>query len=219
MTALLPTDLKIILLKKAKDSPATFWIIAINVIFFLIAKVVTIFYPPFINVLAFKPSDIIQGGRWWTLFTSMFIHAGMFHLLANMVSLMYLGSFAEKLIKSKRLLGVYLISGIFGSILCTLLSKPNISGVGASGAIFGIAGMLAVLTPKLPVYLLFIPIAIPMWFGVIMLMFILWLLTVLAGLPVGNATHLGGLITGLIYAKYLQYKHPQNSKKVSDHYR
>lgn len=198
--------------------PATFWLIAINVLFFFVAVIIGLFYPNFIDLVALKPADILQGKNLWTLLTSMFMHAGVFHLFANMMSLMFLGSFLERIIGKKRFLWVYFISGIMGSVFYILFSNPEISAVGASGAIFGIAGMLAVLTPRMPVYILFIPIAMPMWFGVILIMAVLWLLTVSVGLPIGNTAHFGGLVVGLTYAAYLRYKHPQKTRMISDHF-
>jgi len=198
--------------------PATFWLIAVNVAFFLIAVIFGLFYPEIINFIALKPADIMQGKNLWTIVTSMFMHAGVFHLFANMMSLMFLGSFLERIIGRKRFLLVYFVSGLMGSLFYILFSDPNIYAVGASGAIFGIAGMLAVLTPKMPVYIMFVPIAMPMWFGVILIMVVLWLLTVSVGLPIGNTAHFGGLIIGLIYAGYLRHKHPHRTQMISNHF-
>jgi len=198
--------------------PATFWLIAINVVFFLIAILLSFFYPNLMDVIALRPADILLGKNLWTILTSMFMHAGVFHLFANMMSLMFLGSFLERIIGRKRFLTVYFVSGIMGSVFYILFSNPQISAVGASGAIFGIAGMLAVLTPRMPVYIMFIPIAMPMWFGVILIMVVLWLLTVSVGLPIGNTAHFGGLIVGLAYAAYLRYKHPHRTRMISDHF-
>ena len=79
--------------------------------------------------------------------------------------------------------------------------------VGASGAIFGIAGVLAVLTPKLPVYIMFIPIAMPMWFAVIVILSLLWLISLIAQIPIGNTAHLGGLLAGISYGIYLRTRY------------
>jgi len=200
-------------------APATFWLIASNVVFFTIAIAISYFYPNFINLIALTPSDIMRGQHLWTILTSIFMHAGLFHLLANMLSLFFLGTLLERIIGRKRFLGVYFISGLMGSLFYIFLGDPTIPAVGASGAIFGIAGMLAVLTPKMPVYIMFIPIAMPMWFGVILIMLVLWLLTVTISLPIGNTAHFGGLLVGLGYAAYLRYRHPQKTRAISQHFR
>ena len=207
-------------MKRLLNSSTTMTLVVINVIFFLVALILGFFFPNIVDYIALTPSMIMQGKYVWTFLTSMFMHSGVFHLFANMFSLMFLGSFLERLIGRKKFLGVYFISGIVGGLFYVLLSSTsNIPAVGASGAIFGIAGMLAVLTPKMPVYILFIPIAMPMWLGVILIMLILWLLTLSAGLPIGNTAHLGGLVVGLAYAFYLRYKYPHRTQMISNHFR
>jgi len=207
-------------MKRILNASATFTLIVINVAVFIAALLLSLAYPDIINNLALNPSYISSGQKLWTIITSMFMHAGVFHLFANMLSLMFLGTFLERLIGKKRFLAVYFISGVVASLSYVLLSFGNdIPAVGASGAIFGIAGMLAVLTPKMPVYIMFIPIAMPMWFGTIMIMVILWLLTVSVGLPIGNAAHFGGWIVGLAYAFYLRKKYPQRTRMISNHFR
>ena len=154
----------------------------------------------------------------------MFAHGGFAHLFVNMLSLLFLGSFLEKLIGNKKFLLVYFVSGILASLFFILFSIPplnSISGigipkesfaVGASGAIFGIGGVLAVLTPRIPVYLMFIPIPMPLWFGIALMFGLMWLVTAAAGLPIGNAAHLGGLIFGIIFGFYLRIRY---KKKVA----
>ena len=114
-------------------------------------------------------------------------------------------------------------SGIIASLFFVLFAyafnlDPNIPAVGASGAIFGIAGMLAVLTPKMPVYILFIPIAMPMWFGVILILIVMWFLSITVNLPIGNAAHLGGLLCGLAYSFYLKNKYKRKARIIADFY-
>jgi len=214
---------------------STLILIVVNVVFFLVAYSIVLFNLDLMKYFALTPSLIIQGKYVWTVITSMFMHGGFFHLFANMISLMFLGGFIEKLIGKKRFLGVYFGSAIGGSFLFVALAllfggpgngimsgifgNPAIGAVGASAAIFGLAGMLAILTPRLPVYLMFIPIAMPMWFGVVLMMFGLWAISVGAHLPVGNTAHLGGLIVGVAYAIYLKRKHKRKTDMISKYYR
>ena len=205
------------------NSNVTLWLIGINVIFFLIVMVLSfILGDKFLSYIAFNPSDFVAGKNVWTIITSMFMHSGVAHLFVNMFSLMFLGAFVERLIGSKRFLGIYLISGIIASLFYVLFAYAfggmDVSAVGASGAIFGIAGMLVILTPKMPVYIMFIPIAMPMWFGIILMLALMWLLTITINLPIGNAAHLGGLITGMIYALYLRNKYKAKARMISKFY-
>ena len=84
----------------------------------------------------------VQQGEWWRLFTAMFLHGGMTHLLMNMFSLYIVGRAAEMYFDTKAYLSIYFFSGILGG-LTSLYMHPEAVGVGASGAIFGIFGVLA----------------------------------------------------------------------------
>lgn len=142
-------------------------LILINVVFFVLALIVSLFFPNLFDYLALKPSDFVQGKNLWTILTSMFMHAGFFHLLFNMFSLWFVGRFVESIIGRKRFLVFYLLAGIIAGLFFSLLAaffgygifervfgNPGVAGVGASGAIFGLIGLLAVLTPRNRVYLI-----------------------------------------------------------------
>ena len=115
----------------------------------------------FMNNFALTPAFILSGKKLWTLLTSMFLHAGFFHLFANMFSLFFVGNFLEKIIGKKRFISIYFISGLIGGIffvLSGMIFSSNIPGIGASGAIFGILGVLAVLIPYSKIYLIVGPL-------------------------------------------------------------
>ncbi len=84
----------------------------------------------------------VQEGEWWRLFTAMFLHGGMTHILMNMFSLYLVGRAAEMYFDTKSYLSIYLFSGLLGG-LASLYMHPASVGVGASGAIFGVFGALA----------------------------------------------------------------------------
>ncbi|MDH3353085.1 MAG: rhomboid family intramembrane serine protease [Nanoarchaeota archaeon] len=120
------------------------------------------------TLIALQPASILAGKNLWTFITSMFAHAGLAHLFVNMFSLFFIGNFVEKLVGKKRFLAIYLASGIFAGLFFVVLSglfggnllgarifgDPSIPGVGASGALFGLVGVLAMLTPRAKVYLI-----------------------------------------------------------------
>lgn len=200
--------------RKAFDMSVTFQLMLFNALFFLAVLGISASNQKFINYIALAPINIFSGMYLWTLVTSMFMHADVFHLTMNMISLMFLGGFLERLIGKKRFLIFYLAAGIFAGLFFVIFAwlfnqDLNAAAVGASGAIFGIAGMLAVLTPRLPVYIMFIPIAMPMWFAAILILGLLWFISGISGLPIGNTAHLGGLIAGLVYGFYLRKKYPR----------
>ncbi|MCX6742215.1 MAG: rhomboid family intramembrane serine protease [Candidatus Pacearchaeota archaeon] len=185
----------------------------------------------FTRTFGLIPNDVLHGEHVWSIFTNIFLHAplwdgGLFHIAANMLSLVFLGSFLERLISKKKLFWIYIISGIVASLFFIILASlfgstalgarlfgsPNVLAVGASGAIFGLAAVLMILTPKVPVYIFFIPIAMPLWVGMLIMLIGLWAVSAVAGLPIGNSAHLGGFIAGLFYGIYLRTKYP---KKVA----
>ncbi|KAA0154223.1 hypothetical protein FNF28_06837 [Cafeteria roenbergensis] len=84
-------------------------------------------------------SLIVQGGEWWRLFTPMWLHAGIIHLVANMSVLLRFGWPMEKEAGWHRLGPVYFLGGILGS-LASAVFLPSLLSVGASGACFAIIG-------------------------------------------------------------------------------
>jgi membrane associated rhomboid family serine protease len=89
---------------------------------------------------------LIEQGQWWRLCSAIFLHASIPHILFNMTSLFVIGTLAERLYGSGRFLAIYLGSGLLGSLTsffyAVLTNNLDILGVGASGAIFGVAGAL-----------------------------------------------------------------------------
>lgn len=81
----------------------------------------------------------VDGGDWWRIVTSGFLHSGAAHLLGNLVALVVLGGVLTLAIGPLRMVLVYLV-GLLGSSLSVLAFAPDALTVGASGAIFGLAG-------------------------------------------------------------------------------
>lgn len=153
---------------------ATVWLIIINVFLFFVFTIILAFKPEFLELIELNPSTILGGRAVWTLLTSMFMHQGGFHLLVNMITLFFIGGFCEKIIGRKRYLLLYFLSGIlaglffvagahFGSSFSwgpSVFGGLNDYAAGASGALFGLLGVLAVLIPRYRVYLVAGPIII-----------------------------------------------------------
>lgn len=207
-------------IRKGVHLSTTLWLIIINSIFFLIAYPLITTKQEWIKFIAIQPSYILQGKYLWTILTSMFMHAGFFHLFINMISLFFLGSFLEKIIGKKRFLFSYFVCGISASVLFVLsamIFKKDLTAmaVGASGAIFGLAGLIAILTPKLKVYIMPLFIPIQMWLAAIISLGILWLASLTAKLPIGNTAHLGGLLAGLFIGIYLRLRYKKKIKMLN----
>ncbi|MFC1710865.1 rhomboid family intramembrane serine protease [Nanoarchaeota archaeon] len=198
-------------------------LILINVFLFVIFSVLLASNSNFLNYIALRPSNILQGGYLWTFLTSMFMHGGIFHLFVNMLSLFFVGGLMEKLLGHKRYLWFYLISGLFAGLFFVLSSfifaaDMNAYAVGASGALFGVIGLLMILTPNLPVYLFFIPIPIKMKYAAPGILILLWFISVAADVGIGNTAHLGGLLVGVVYGIYLRKRYKKKTKYISKHF-
>lgn len=89
-----------------------------------------------------KVNELIALGQTWRLFTAMFLHIGVFHLLFNLYALNALGPLVEGYFGHVRFLAIYLIAGLFGSLASYAFSP--VPSAGASGAIFGLAGATTV---------------------------------------------------------------------------
>jgi membrane associated rhomboid family serine protease len=112
-----------------------------------------------------------------------------------MLTLYFFGSYLSRLVGNTKFLIVYFAGGILGGILFMLLASPFSVAIGASGAVFALAGALVVMRPKLPVIIFPIPAPIPLWVAVI------GGFLILSFLPNSNIAwqaHLGGLVLGLI---------------------
>ena len=141
----------------------------------------------------------------WRVITYQFLHAGVFHLVFNLMVLYFMGPFIERAWGSKVFLKFYLICGAAGGIVYTLLARFGILEigpmVGASGAIYGVVAAIAVMYPRLKVLLWGIVPMTMVW--LVVLVVILSLLNIASGTNAGGeAAHLTGLAVGFIYVKY-----------------
>jgi membrane associated rhomboid family serine protease len=135
----------------------------------------------------FGPS-ISQNHEYWRIVTGGFLHAGLFHIFVNMLSLWFVGSALEPAVGRVNFLVIYFVSLLAGSF-GALWFQPLIPTVGASGAIFGIFGALIVVARSR---------GIPIWqsgLGLVLVLNLLFSLT-FRGISIGD--HLGGLVGGLI---------------------
>ncbi len=146
----------------------------------------------FINLFGFHPAIFLE--RPWTIVTNLFIHApfpSIWHILGNMLTLYFFGSYLIQLIGDRYFWIVYFFGGIMGNIFYAFILTPPVVAIGASGAVFAVGGALAVLRPQLRVFIIPIPVPIPLWAAVIG-----GFLIISPG--VAWQAHLGGLVLGLL---------------------
>lgn len=116
----------------------TFWLIGINVAIFLAGMInPTLNNWLFVNGSAYPPA-ILGDLALHRLFTAMFLHANLMHILFNMYALFIIGANVERALGSTRFLLIYLLGGLGGSVLSVALGDYAVPSVGASGAVFAV---------------------------------------------------------------------------------
>jgi membrane associated rhomboid family serine protease len=166
---------------------------------------VTEFVPEVTRQLMLVPILIVF--RPWTIVTYMFLHAGVMHLIFNMIGLYFFGPRLEQRLGGRQFLMLYFLSGIAGAIL-SFPTTPRVAIVGASGAVFGILMGFAMYWPRERIYI---------W-GVLpiearVLVIILTILTLYGGFGgsggnVAHFAHLGGFLGGFLYLKWWERRSP-----------
>ncbi|WP_263383742.1 rhomboid family intramembrane serine protease [Granulicella arctica] len=141
-------------------SPATYVLVAVNCAVFLwmLLHGVSISNPTPGQLLHFGANNtqLVLSGEWYRLLTATFVHIGFIHLATNMWCLWNLGLLGEPLLGAWGLVATYMVTGVAGNLLSMGLNVAmgeDSIGAGASGAVFGIAGILIVLlsNKRLPI--------------------------------------------------------------------
>jgi rhomboid protease GluP len=197
------------------SSPATYFLVAVNCLIFLTmaANHVSPFSPTPEQLLhwgADNAGAVLLYNEWWRIVTAMFVHVGIIHLATNMWCLWNLGLLGEPLLGPFGMLAAYVLTGIGGNLLSTAVhpgvagGSGGIVGAGASGAVFGLAGVLILLlkSPLLPLPQIEVQRLrrSVIWFAV--LNFVIGAGTWFArtSLQIDNMAHLGGFLSGLAFA-------------------
>jgi len=192
-------------------------LIYINVGIFLIIAVISLLFRLFnmdtsfltrYLVLPAWPAHFIR--QPWTLFTYMFMHAGILHLLFNMLWLYWFGSLFLQIFSAKHLRGLYVLGGVCGGVLYLLSYNifPYFETqvyrsvmVGASASILAIVVATAIRQPNYPIRLLLLG-SIPLKYlaGLVVIADMLLATSENAG---GHIAHLGGALAGWWFASAL----------------
>ncbi len=111
-----------------------------------------LFFPQNLEGFVLNASELIH--KPWTLLTYIFLHGSFSHLYSNMLALALFGSILEKIVGYKNFLKVFFSTGVFSGVFSSFFYT---SVIGASGAVFGVMGTLAMLRPKMVVWALGVP--------------------------------------------------------------
>lgn len=197
-------------------------LIAINIAVFLLinipavfewlftgnAKIIEFYSNEYLAIPAYLPKLAI---RFWTPLTYMFMHAGIFHILFNMLWLYWLGQIFEEYLGKKRIVGVYLLGGLFGALFFVLSYNffpvfagvlPTSTAVGASASVMAVIVATATLLPDYSIPLMFIGPVKLKWLAIFYV--ILDFLCIAGPNAGGEIAHIGGALLGFIYIKRLQ---------------
>lgn len=160
--------------------------------------------------------------QWWRFVTPMFVHINILHLLMNMFSLLILGPFVEKLYGSAKFVVFWVVTGIAGTVGSYLTIRPSLAhgalgsfifhaadvpSAGASGALFGLVGVLFVFGIKFRREL---PEGFKRVFGtgLLPIIFINLFIGFIGRSFIGNSAHLAGLFSGAALAVFVDYRRP-----------
>lgn len=186
---------------------ATICLISLNVAIFFITFPNLDFY---IEKFGFIPKKFLQGKALFSVFSSMFLHGGLSHLIGNMWFLWIFGDNVERKIGKIKFLILYLLSGLGSSFLYLITAVEKfIPVVGASGAISGILSAYLILFPKnrivalVPFFYFYRIIALPalIYIGI-------WFLYQFLYMPIDPFVaywgHIGGFLSGILLIKLLK---------------
>lgn len=150
--------------------------------------------------LSLLPDEVLHG-QWWRLLTYGFVHANLWHILVNSIALFQAGDFVEYVYGSRRYAVIYVVALLGGGLAAYMATVGTASlTLGASGAIMGIFGAMAVLAFRLP----------PLRKELLRAAVVPVILTLGIGFftpGISNAAHLGGLLSGIIAASLITPVH------------
>ncbi len=169
------------------------------------AFVLQLAVPGFSGMFTLVSADV--AARPWTLLSAVFLHGDVVHLLYNLFALALFGMILEQAVGRRRFLLIFFGGGVLASIGAAVLYP---AALGASGAIFGILGALAILRPRMQVWVSFFPMPMIMAAAV-------WAIGDFVGLflptNVANLAHLVGLAFGIGAGFYLRKKFGEHQQR------
>ncbi len=165
--------------------------------------------------------DGLASGYLWQMVTYMFLHAGVLHILANMLIIYFAGRFVERILGPRKFLTVYFIGGILGGLAQIAFSPAYL--VGASAAGFAILIVFTAIVPEMQITMLLffiIPVRLKAKYLALGAFAVSLMFTVFPpGDNVGHLAHLVGCISGWVYAKFLGYGSMLPGREVWDKFR
>lgn len=187
-------------------APVVKWLLIVNLGVFVVALLLD-FWAASVEFGKFTIREGIGGVQVWRLITFQFLHGDFGHLLFNSIAIYFFGAFVEQQLRSRAFLVFYLLCGVAGALgYAALVSVSDayrdVGVVGASGGIFGILVVAAMIAPDMRVQLLFPPVTLTMRLMAILMLGWGLLVVVTGGRNAGGeAGHLGGALAGFLLWK------------------
>ena len=199
--------------------PGVKWLIFANVTIYILQLLFvdsTLAGRTILQAFNLMPFDVLHG-EIWQLVTYMFLHAGIGHILFNMLTLWMFGAAVEQTWGTRRFLQYYFICGI-GAGVCVVLANLIYGNVhqptvGSSGAIYGVLLAFGMLFPDTEILLMFL-FPIKAKYAVMIFGAIAFLGELQGGGIVSNVAHLGGMLVGYLYIKQ-QFSTHRRSRAAS----
>jgi len=160
--------------------------------------------PGFTDALILNKDSYFQP---WRFLTSVFLHGSVVHLLYNLLALALFGSILEKFIGGRRFLLVFFLSGLLASLVSVNFYANSL---GASGAIYGVLGCLALIRPRMMVWTYGMPL--PMFLAAI-----IWTIGSVLGIfipsNIGHIAHLSGIVVGIVFGISIRMRMPRKKRQ------
>ena len=206
------------------ESPVTYLILAVSSFLFLVSWIATSRmggqhgFSLFGGIsgqvllrLGARQSLLILSGEWWRLVVPIFLHGGILHIGMNMWVLMDIGPTLEELYGSARYLFLFVATGIFSfavSVVWNLFTFAGYGiGIGASGALMGLIGLMLAITKKRGG-------ALGEMYRKHLIQWIVIILVIGFALPgIDNAAHIGGLVAGYLLGRVFEDRQPMNARE------
>ncbi len=200
------------------------WLLAANLGMFIVQQVANAVLPPAIvggrppvalriplveAILALVPAWVVEKGWLWQLFTYMFLHGNLLHILVNMLFLWVFGGELERVWGPRRLLTYYLTCGVGAGLFHVFfLHRSVVPVVGASGAVYGLLMAYGLLFPD-RVITMFLFFVLPIQVRAKYLVLVFGAMSLMGGLGnlfgreggVAHLAHLGGMVVGYLYLR------------------
>jgi rhomboid protease GluP len=182
-----------VLLRIKINTQITYILLAANIIIWLVMELVGgSTNAEVLIIFGALERELVFSGQWWRMVSSAFLHIGVLHLLVNSYTLYQLGPFIESFFGQSKFIATYVLTAVSASVVSILFS-PSISA-GASGALFGLIGLLLGNAWAQKRYTLDLPID-----EMQLIPFVIFNLAIgFINPQINNWAHIGGLVGGIL---------------------